>query len=35
MGLLASCLEMSRGGKHSSCNGTNTPPKISVDFEKK
>lgn len=33
MGLLALCLEMSREGKHSSCNGTNTPARIFVDFE--
>lgn len=35
MGLLASCLEMSQGGKHSSCNSMNTPPKIFVDLKKK
>lgn len=33
MGLLGFCLVMSRGGKHSSCNGTNTPARILVDFE--
>lgn len=35
MGLLALGLEMSRGGKRSSCNGTNTPSKILMDFKKK
>lgn len=33
MGLLGFCLEMSQGGKHSACNGTNTPARILVDFE--
>lgn len=34
MGLLASCLEMSRGGKHSSCNGTNIPPRSICGLQK-
>lgn len=37
MGLLALCLEMNQGGRHSSCNSMNAslPPKIFVDFKKK